>query len=176
MWYGDATGVVGPAIARFTPFGRTATPRRGQAAPGARTKQRDGYGRLEQPLLALQLQNLPNILAYAHAAQVAARIVAYMKVAGVGLPGTNVDPKLGRIPAATLEIIKELSEFAAVIMFGGNIPGKTQVLASYVFTKVEEGELEMAITASAFCIMLSLIIVGILTILNARRAQNAALP
>lgn len=86
-----------------------------------------------------------------------------------------VIPSLGEalFSGFVLTFARSLSEFAAVIMFGGNIPGKTQVLASYVFTKVEEGELEMAITASAFCIMLALIIVGLLTILNARRAQNA---
>lgn len=61
-----------------------------------------------------------------------------------------------------LSFSRSLSEFAAVIMFGGNLPGSTQVLASYVFTKVEEGELEMAVTASAFCIMLSLLIVVLL--------------
>lgn len=64
--------------------------------------------------------------------------------------------------AVVLAFSRSLSEFAAVVMFGGNLPGKTQVLASYVFTKVEEGELEMAVTASAFCILLSLSIVAIL--------------
>ncbi len=58
-----------------------------------------------------------------------------------------------------LAFARSLSEFAAVIMFGGNVPGSTQVLASYVFTKVEEGEVAMAVTASGFCIMLSLILV-----------------
>ncbi|MFP4087916.1 MAG: hypothetical protein ACLFUL_14105 [Desulfobacteraceae bacterium] len=38
------------------------------------------------------------------------------------------------------------------------------MLASYVFTKVEEGELEMAVTASAFCIFLSLLIVAALSL------------
>lgn len=45
---------------------------------------------------------------------------------------------------------RSISEFAAVIMFGGNLPGSTQVLASYVFTKVEVGELDMAVTAAVF--------------------------
>lgn len=62
-----------------------------------------------------------------------------------------------------LAFSRSLSEFAAVIMFGGNLPGRTQVLASYVFTKVEEGELEMAVTASVFCILLSLLMVGLLS-------------
>lgn len=53
---------------------------------------------------------------------------------------------------------RSISEFAAVIMFGGNLPESTQVLASYVFTKVEEGELEMAVTAAVFCVILSLLI------------------
>ena len=61
-----------------------------------------------------------------------------------------------------LSFSRSLSEFAAVIMFGGNVPGMTQVLASYVFTKVEEGEVSMAVTASAVCIMLSLMLVLIL--------------
>ncbi|MGB9792250.1 MAG: ABC transporter permease [Thermacetogeniaceae bacterium] len=62
-----------------------------------------------------------------------------------------------------LAFSRSLSEFAAVIMFGGNLPGHTQVLASYVFTKVEEGELEMAVTASVFCILLSLLVVALLS-------------
>ena len=66
--------------------------------------------------------------------------------------------------AIVLAFSRSLSEFAAVVMFGGNLPGKTQVLASYVFTKVEEGELEMAITASVFCIILSFSIVTLLSL------------
>jgi molybdate transport system permease protein len=69
-----------------------------------------------------------------------------------------------------LAFSRALSEFAAVVMFGGNLPGSTQVLASYVFTKVEEGELEMAVTASAFCILLSLMIVALLSIRRRRYA------
>jgi ABC-type sulfate transport system, permease component len=57
-----------------------------------------------------------------------------------------------------LAFSRSVSEFAAVIMFGGNLPEKTQVLASYVFTKVEEGELEMAVTAAVFCVIISLLI------------------
>lgn len=63
-----------------------------------------------------------------------------------------------------LAFARSISEFAAVIMFGGNMPGKTQVLASYVFTKVEVGELDMAITAAVFHIILSLLIASILNI------------
>lgn len=71
-----------------------------------------------------------------------------------------------------LAFSRSVSEFAAVIMFGGNLPGRTQVLASYVFTKVEEGELEMAVTASVFCILLSLSIVAILSWRKSHYAQN----
>ncbi|AGL01091.1 ABC transporter permease [Desulfoscipio gibsoniae] len=86
-----------------------------------------------------------------------------------------VVPALGEalFSGFVLTFARSLSEFAAVIMFGGNVPGSTQVLASYVFTKVEEGELEMAITASAFCIVLSLTIVVVLSIFNARRRKYA---
>ncbi len=71
---------------------------------------------------------------------------------------------------------RSISEFAAVIMFGGNVPGMTQVLASYVFTKVEEGEVSMAVTASAFCILISLLLVLFLRLegkLHARSEKSA---
>lgn len=71
-----------------------------------------------------------------------------------------------------LAFSRSLSEFAAVIMFGGNMPGKTQVLASYVFTKVEVGDLDMAVTAAVFCVALSLLIVSIFVIRD-RRRRNA---
>jgi len=86
-----------------------------------------------------------------------------------------VIPALGEalFSGFVLSYARSLSEFAAVVMFGGNVPGSTQVLASYVFTKVEEGELGMAITASAFCVVLSAILVGILSVINTRRFKNA---
>ncbi|MEO2241497.1 MAG: ABC transporter permease [Euryarchaeota archaeon] len=71
---------------------------------------------------------------------------------------------------------RSLSEFAAVIMFGGNLPGKTQVLASYVFTRVEAGDLEAAVAASVFCMALSLLLVALVRSLTgaggAPRAQG----
>lgn len=86
-----------------------------------------------------------------------------------------VVPTLGQalFSGFVLSFARSLSEFAAVIMFGGNVPGRTQVLASYVFTKVEQGELDMAVTASVVCIVLSLAIVVLLTTVNARRTRNA---
>ena len=65
---------------------------------------------------------------------------------------------------------RSVSEFAAVIMFGGNLPGSTQVLASYVFTKVEVGDLDMAVTAAVFCVLLSLVIVSVLSFRRVRHA------
>jgi molybdate transport system permease protein len=67
---------------------------------------------------------------------------------------------------------RSLSEFAAVIMFGGNMPGRTQVLASYVFTKVEVGDLDMAVTAAVFCVALSLLIVSIISFRRHRYATS----
>ncbi len=71
-----------------------------------------------------------------------------------------------------LSFSRSISEFAAVIMFGGNLPGSTQVLASYVFSKVEEGELQMAITASGFCILLSLVLVYVMWLTSRRLFKN----
>lgn len=67
---------------------------------------------------------------------------------------------------------RSISEFAAVIMFGGNLPARTQVLASYVFTKVEVGELDMAVTAAVFCVALSCLIVGALSVRRNRYAES----
>jgi len=71
-----------------------------------------------------------------------------------------------------LAFSRSISEFAAVIMFGGNLPARTQVLASYVFTKVEVGELDMAVTAAVFCVILSCLIVGILGFRRSRYAES----
>ncbi|WP_457619805.1 ABC transporter permease [Methanopyrus sp.] len=69
---------------------------------------------------------------------------------------------------------RSLSEFAAVIMFGGNLPGRTQVLASYVFTRVETGDLEVAVAASVFCMVLSLAMVALVRSVTGglRRAEG----
>ncbi len=85
-----------------------------------------------------------------------------------------VIPLLGEaiFSAFVLGFSRSLSEFAAVIMFGGNVPGMTMVLASYVFTKVEEGEVSMAVTASAFCILLSLLLVLFLRLEVKFRARS----
>lgn len=86
-----------------------------------------------------------------------------------------VIPALGEalFSGFVLSYARSLSEFAAVAMFGGNVPGSTQVLASYVFSKVEEGELGMAITASAVCIAISALLVATLGLVNYRRLKNA---
>jgi molybdate transport system permease protein len=83
-------------------------------------------------------------------------------------------PNLGEalFSGFVLAFARSLSEFAAVIMFGGNVPGSTQVLASYVFTKVEEGEVAMAVTASAFSVILALVLVALVGL--GRRSRTYA--
>lgn len=73
--------------------------------------------------------------------------------------------------AVVLSFSRALSEFAVVTMFGGNLPGKTQTMAAYVFIHAEAGDTEAAIAASVFCILLSLCIVGVLS--AGRRARRA---
>ena len=63
------------------------------------------------------------------------------------------------VGALLLAFSRSISEFAAVVMFGGNIAGRTQVLSSYVFSSLESGELDAAIAASVFCLVLSLCMV-----------------
>ncbi len=81
-------------------------------------------------------------------------------------------PMMGEalISGFILSFSRAISEFAAVIMFGGNLPGKTQVLASYVFTQVEVGEIKMAVTAACFCVLLSLAILSLLSLRRFKRA------
>lgn len=57
-----------------------------------------------------------------------------------------------------LSFARAISEFAAVALFGGNVSGTTQVLASYVFSKIEEGEIQVATTAGASCLAMSLLL------------------
>jgi len=62
-----------------------------------------------------------------------------------------------------LAYARALSEFATVALFGGNVAGRTQVLASYVFSQIEAGHLEMAVAAGAFSLVWSLAVVSLLS-------------
>ncbi len=81
--------------------------------------------------------------------------------------------KKSLISAFLLSFSRTISEFAVLMIFAGNIPRKTQVISSYVFTKIEEGEIELAITASVFSLVFSLILICLMNVIEGRNKKNA---
>ncbi len=91
---------------------------------------------------------------------------AYLRVVVPGI-------KEGLLGGALLSFSRSLSEFAAVIMFGGNVPGKTQVLASYVFARVEAGDFDVAVAASVFCMILAVSVIALVRSLSGEFTRAA---
>ncbi|WP_242967951.1 ABC transporter permease [Tepidibacter mesophilus] len=81
--------------------------------------------------------------------------------------------KKSLVSAFLLSFSRTISEFAVLMIFAGNMPRKTQVISSYVFTKIEEGEIELAITASIFSLVLSLILIFLMNFIEGRNKKNA---
>ncbi|WP_248484220.1 ABC transporter permease [Tepidibacter aestuarii] len=81
--------------------------------------------------------------------------------------------KKSLISAFLLSFSRTISEFAVLMIFAGNMPRKTQVISSYVFTKIEEGEIELAITASIFSLVFSFILIFLMKFIEGRNTENA---
>ncbi len=77
----------------------------------------------------------------------------------------------GFLAAAVLVFAHTIGEFGVVLMIGGAIPGKTQVISTNIFELVESGRygqahiLSAALLAFAFCVMLAMFLIE-------RRAQR----
>ncbi|GAB55670.1 molybdate transport system permease protein [Glaciecola punicea ACAM 611] len=61
------------------------------------------------------------------------------------------------ISAATLGFAHTLGEFGLILMIGGNIPGKTQVVSIALFNQVESLQYEQAHALSMFLLVISLV-------------------
>ena len=59
------------------------------------------------------------------------------------------------ITAFILAFARGLGEFGATIMVAGNIPGKTQTVASAIYTAVESGDMRLAVWWSLSIVLLS---------------------
>ena len=76
--------------------------------------------------------------------------------------------KPGFITAAVLGFAHTLGEFGVVLMIGGNIPGKTQVLSISIYDHVEALEYGQAHGLSALLLILSFVLLLIVYAINRR--------
>ncbi len=79
----------------------------------------------------------------------------------------------GYIAAAILGFTHTLGEFGVVLMVGGNIPGKTQVLSIVIYDRVEALDYATAHTLSAGLVGFSFVVLTLVYVLN-RRVPAAA--
>ncbi|MGS2723043.1 molybdate ABC transporter permease subunit [Porticoccus sp. GXU_MW_L64] len=74
----------------------------------------------------------------------------------------------GVITAAVLGFAHTLGEFGVVLMIGGNIPGKTQVLSIAIYDRVEALEYAQAHWLAAGLLLFSLIVLTLVYAVNRR--------
>ena len=79
----------------------------------------------------------------------------------------------GFITAATLGFAHTVGEFGVVLMIGGNIPGKTQVLSIAIYDHVETLEYAQAHGLSIGLLAFSFAILFMLALMNRRHARRA---
>lgn len=80
----------------------------------------------------------------------------------------------GYITAAVLVFAHTLGEFGIVLMVGGNIPGKTQVLSIVIYDHVESLDYATAHILSASLLAFSFVVLTVVYTLNRRSAVRAA--
>ena len=68
----------------------------------------------------------------------------------------------GIVAGTILAFARALGEFGATIMLAGNIPGKTQTMATAVYSAVQAGDQQTAFLWAAVIMVLAFLIVGIL--------------
>ena len=78
----------------------------------------------------------------------------------------------GFITAAILGFTHTVGEFGVVLMIGGNIPGKTQVISVQIFNHVEASEYVHAHWLSGAMVLLSFLVLLALHILNTRQGKG----
>ena len=70
--------------------------------------------------------------------------------------------KPGMVTAAILSFTHTVGEFGVVLMIGGNIPGKTQVLSIALYDKVESLQFDQAHRLAAGLVIFSLLLLFLL--------------
>ena len=67
-----------------------------------------------------------------------------------------------------------IGEFGVVLMIGGNVPGKTQVVSTEIYTFVEAMEYDKAHVLAGGMLIFSFIVLFVLSILNHRTGRSKA--
>jgi molybdate transport system permease protein len=80
----------------------------------------------------------------------------------------------GYVTAAVLGFAHTLGEFGVVLMVGGNIPGKTQVLSIVIYDRVESLDYATAHALSAGLLIFSFAVLFAVYVMNRRHAPSAA--
>lgn len=81
--------------------------------------------------------------------------------------------KPGFLTAMVLTFAHTIGEFGVVLMIGGNIPGKTQVVSTEIYTFVEAMEYDKAHWLAGGMLLFSFLVLLCVTLFN-RRARAAA--
>jgi molybdate transport system permease protein len=79
--------------------------------------------------------------------------------------------KRGFLTASTLGFAHTVGEFGVVLMIGGNIPQKTQVISIAIYDHVEVLQYEQAHFLSALMLIFSFVVMSIVYVLNRRWQQ-----
>jgi molybdate transport system permease protein len=79
----------------------------------------------------------------------------------------------GFITASTLGFAHTVGEFGVVLMIGGNIPGKTQVLSIAIYDHVETLEYVQAHRLSAGLLVFSFVVLLLVALVNRRHRGSA---
>lgn len=79
--------------------------------------------------------------------------------------------KRGLLTAVVLGFAHTLGEFGVVLMIGGNIPGKTQLVSIDIYEKVEQFQYTQANTLSVILLVFSFLILVMLFSLNYKRCN-----
>ena len=80
----------------------------------------------------------------------------------------------GFLTAMVLTFAHTIGEFGVVLMIGGNIPGKTQVVSTEIYTFVEAMEYDNAHVLAGGMLVFSFLVLLFVTLFN-RRAKAANL-
>lgn len=78
----------------------------------------------------------------------------------------------GFVTAATLSFAHTVGEFGVVLMIGGNIPGRTQVVSVAIFDHVEALDYGSAHILSAVMLLFAFVVLGIVSVANRGRSVS----
>ena len=82
----------------------------------------------------------------------------------------------GFFTATVLTFAHTIGEFGVVLMIGGNIPGKTQVVSTEIYTFVEAMEYDNAHWLAGGMVVFSFIVLLLLSLLSRRAGSSAVSP